>query len=158
MCSSDLARWLQWNESLQMRDAFSAPPPPAPVTEQGTDRYLTNCFNNLWGGQIGIDSVLLGAAGMTRVEGLVKGGAYYNNAVARTTASVQGVDPYSVRAATPCGAAFVGELGMTCVVPLRRNLDFRVGYLALWLEGLSQPTNQYARESFDPAEIGRAHV
>jgi hypothetical protein len=34
-------------------------------------------------------------------------------------------------------------------MPITRNLDFRVGYLGLWLQGLAQPTNQ--AQSTDPA-------
>jgi hypothetical protein len=33
-------------------------------------------------------------------------------------------------------------------MPITRNIDFRVGYLGLWLQGLAQPTNQTA--SIDP--------
>ena len=45
------------------------------------------------------------------------------------------------------GAAFVGELGLTTTVPLTKHFDLRCGYMALWLEGLAQPTNQLAGQS-----------
>ncbi|MFM7207154.1 MAG: hypothetical protein ACKO4T_10870, partial [Planctomycetaceae bacterium] len=125
-------RWLQWNETLRMQDSFSAPPPPAPITDQGVDFYDTQCFNNLWGGQIGIDSVLLGSAGMARIEGLVKAGAYYNHAGQyssyRYATSSGGAFSAAARADGPAACSFVGELGLTAVMPVSSRWDVRCGY------------------------------
>jgi hypothetical protein len=145
------ARWLQWNETLQMQDSFSSPPPPDPVTLEGTDFYQTQCFNNLWGGQIGLDALLLGRVGQARVEGLVKAGAYYN-AAGQTSAYTYTTEPPftfsgSNRNTGPASAAFVGEVGMTAVIPICCNWDFRCGYFGLWLTGLAQPTNQLSDQT-----------
>ena len=144
-------RWLQWNETLQMQDSFSSPPPPAPVTLEGSDFYQTQCFNNLWGGQIGLDALLLGRVGQARVEGLVKAGAYYN-AAGQTSAYTYTTEPPftfsgSNRNTGPASAAFVGEVGMTAVIPICCNWDFRCGYFGLWLTGLAQPTNQLSDQT-----------
>ncbi len=143
------ARWLQWNESLQMTDSFYHSEPLPPVS--GTDFYQTQCFNNLWGGQIGLDTLLLGRVGQARVEGLVKGGAYYN-AAGQTSAYTYSTEPpftfsSSNRNTGPASAAFVGEVGMTAVIPIACNWDFRCGYFGLWLTGLAQPTNQLSHQT-----------
>jgi len=120
-------RWFQWQETLQLTTV------PADVVNVA-------CMNDLYGYQIGFDSLLL-STNWLRLEGLMKGGAYYNNSCQVTTANIDGF-PFSTRADTPKGAAFVGEVGLTGVMPITRNIDFRVGYLGLWLQGLAQPTNQ----------------
>ena len=126
-------RWFEWQETLQL-------------TTMPSDVVTVACMNDLYGYQIGFDSLLL-STNWLRLEGLMKGGAYYNNSRQVTTANVAG-SPFSARADTPKGAAFVGEVGLTGVMPITRNIDFRVGYLGLWLQGLAQPTNQAA--SLDP--------
>ncbi len=143
------ARWLQWNETLQMTDSFNHSEPAPPVS--GTDFYQTQCFNNLWGGQIGLDTLLLGRVGQTRLEGLVKAGAYYN-AAGQTSAYTYTTSPpftfsRSNRNTEPASAAFVGEVGMTAVIPISCNWDFRCGYFGLWLTSLAQPTNQLSHQS-----------
>jgi len=152
-------RWFQWRENWSMTDQFEDPTDPTTI---GTDNWRTNCMNNLYGGQIGLDSVLWnrGQGGM-RLEGLLKAGAYYNAANQSSSydylSTTPGVTPFSFsRAITvngPAGAAFSGEVGLTGVVPLRRNLDLRVGYFGLWLSGLAQPTRQLSGQTlnqFDP--------
>ena len=143
------ARWLQWNETLQMTDSFYHSEPLPPVS--GTDFYQTQCFNNLWGGQIGLDTLLLGRVGQARVEGLVKAGAYYNAAGQNSAYEYTTQPPFtfsrSNRNTEPASAAFVGELGMTAVIPIACNWDFRCGYFGLWLTGLAQPTNQLSHQT-----------
>ena len=126
-------RWFQWQETLQL-------------TTVPADIVNVDCMNDLYGYQIGFDSLLLSTKWL-RLEGLMKGGAYYNNSRQVTTANIAS-SPFSTRADAPKGAAFVGEVGLTGVMPITRNIDFRVGYLGLWLQGLAQPTNQTA--SLDP--------
>lgn len=146
-------RWLQWNEQLLMSDTFSTPPPPAVVTDAGGDTYSTRCFNNLFGGQIGLDAKLLQIKRL-RFDGLVKAGAYYN------AASQQSLYGYVSDGAggafnvsngfsnsSPAACSFVGEVGLTAVIPLQSNLDFRVGYFGLWIDGLAQPTNQLSTQT-----------
>jgi len=152
-------RWLQWNEQLSMTDSFSSPPPPDPITDSGTDFYSTQCFNNLFGGQLGIDATLLKICGL-RIDGLVKAGAYGNWATQQSQygyVSDGTGGPFAFttgsRNGSPPACSFVGEVGLTAVIPLRQNLDFRCGYFGLWIEGLAQPTNQLSKQTltqFDP--------
>ena len=79
-----------------------------------------------------------------RVESLLKGGAYWNEALSRqsfTEVGGGGVPEVSAYD-SPSPAAFVGEFGFTGVLPLTSCLDFRFGYLVFWLEGIAQPTRQ----------------
>jgi hypothetical protein len=153
------ARWLQWNESLERSDSYSVPPNPGPDPVIGNDFYNTQCFNNLWGGQIGLDTLLLGRPGMARVEGLVKAGAYYNNAGQNSTFTYvlngQTFPDQNAGAAGPAACSFVGEVGLTAVLPICCNWDFRCGYFGLWLTNLAQPTRQYSGQNRDQfASVG----
>jgi hypothetical protein len=155
-------RWLQWNESLAMQDSFSTPPAPAPVTAYGTDFYQTECFNNLYGGQIGIEANLLGSQSGYRVDGLVKAGAFYNDATQRSSYAYADTSPFefsaSNRVGSPDGAAFVGEVGMTAVIPVHCNLDLRLGYFGLWIESIAQPANQLTGQNLTSPGTGQGSL
>ncbi|MFM7291620.1 MAG: BBP7 family outer membrane beta-barrel protein [Planctomycetia bacterium] len=146
-------RWLQWRETLTMTDQYSDPYDPA-VT--GTDSYRTSCLNNLYGGQLGIDSMLWNSGKGLRLEGLVKAGAYYNAAVQSSGYSYVNTAPFQSPYATvtlnhPPTCSFVGEVGLTSVIPLRSNLDLRLGYFGMWLSGLAQPTRQLSGQQLIPS-------
>ena len=140
-------RWLQWRENWSMVDQFQDSLDP---TITGTDNWRTNCLNNLYGGQIGLDSMLWNSGKGMRLEGLVKAGAYYN-AATQTSSYSNSVIPFSgaITVNSPAGSAFVGEVGLTGVVPLRKNLDLRCGYFGMWLEGLAQPTSQLSGQALN---------
>jgi hypothetical protein len=131
-------RWVEWQENFSLSDEFDA----TPVI---SDYYETDCINDLYGGQIGLDMWLLSLPWM-RIDSVVKAGAYYNNAVQTSVyrSNVLGTtESQKVRAGeSPLNCAFVGELGFTGVVPLCSWLDFRFGYFGLWLSGIAQPTQQ----------------
>jgi len=139
-------RWLQWRENWSMVDQFSD------STITGTDNWQNNCLNNLYGGQIGLDTMLWNSGKGMRLEGLVKGGAYYNAATQTSTYNTVGSTPFAdgITVNSPAGCAFVGEVGLTGVVPLRKNLDLRCGYFGLWLSGLAQPTRQLSGQVITP--------
>ena len=130
-------RWLEWRESIQIYDTPFANP-------DKQDIYSTNCMNDLYGGQIGLDASLLKIANV-RTEAFVKAGAYYNNAYQASSYQYSDVNQSIRVGGSAC--SFVGEVGMTGVLPLTENLDFRFGYLALWLTGLAQPTNQLSGQT-----------
>ena len=142
-------RWLQWRENWSMADQFTDPDDP---TITGYDTYNTSCLNNLYGGQIGLDSVLWNSGQGLRLEGVVKAGAYYNAASQFSSYEYATTLPfyYTQQIAVgrnPAGCAFVGELGLTAVVPLRKNFDLRCGYTGLWLDSIAQPTNQLSGQN-----------
>jgi len=127
-------RWLEWAESFSLD---TQTPGPGFI-----DNWSSRTVNNLYGGQIGIDALLYSNHWL-HVESVLKGGAYWNEALSRQIfqSNVAGTTEVSAYD-TPSPAAFVGELGFTGVLPLRSNLDFRFGYLVFWLQGIAQPTRQ----------------
>jgi len=145
-------RWLQWRETFSLTDQFSNPNDPA-VT--GIDSFRTSSLNNLYGGQIGLDSMLWNSGKGFRLEGLVKAGAYYNAAVQSSGYSYVDTTPAQSPYATitvnhPPTCSFMGEVGLTGVVPLRKNLDLRCGYVGMWLTNLAQPTRQLSGQYLIP--------
>jgi hypothetical protein len=145
-------RWLQWFETVSITDTYGAG-----TAGVGQDIYENSALNNLWGGQIGIDTLLLRTRSGFRTEGIVKAGVYANNAgqnaVYRNLLGIGGPEQFanSIRVREwPASASFVGEVGLTGVIPLDPNWDFRFGYLGLWLTGLAQPTSQLAGQNLAP--------
>ncbi len=140
-CAQMLAgfRWIQWQESLAISDTYGTG-----SADFGQDFYNTNCVNDLYGGQIGLDTLLWQPAKCFRVEGLLKAGAYYNNAVQNSSLS-QPATPFNNSVSvglSPATCSFAGELGFTGVVPVCCNWDFRFSYFGLWLTSIAQPSNQ----------------
>ncbi len=146
-------RWFQWREKWSMTDQFEDPADP---TISGSDSWLTSAMNNLYGGQIGLDSVLWNSGKGMRVEGVVKAGAYYNAASQSSLYAYSSNAPFSfdrtITVNGPAAASFVGEVGLTTVFPLHRHLDLRVGYTGLWLTGLAQPTQQLSGQTLTQFE------
>lgn len=140
-------RWLQWYEMATVGDVYASGTP-----NEGLDAYQTTCVNNLFGGQIGLDSLLWTTASGLRLEGLVKAGAYGNNAAQSSSYLnlATGAAPYSNAVGVrqyPASCSFVGEVGLTGVLPISDCWDFRLGYVGLWVTGLAQPTNQLSGQS-----------
>jgi hypothetical protein len=131
-------RWVEWQESLSMVGTTAGAQP--------VQNFFSNdCTNSLYGGQIGADAVLLTLPWM-RFDSLVKAGAYYNNAVQSSLFQSNATGALVSQGITinesPLNCAFVGEVGVTGVVPVTSWLDVRVGYMGLWLSGIAQPTQQ----------------
>ena len=152
-CTQFLAgfRWLQWQETLAINDAYAVGSP-----DFGQDVYTTGCYNNLFGGQIGLDTALWQPSKYFRLEGLMKAGAYYNSAYQSSSyQNYVGGAPFgggSVSAGqSPAVCSFAGELGLTGVVPICCNVDFRFGYFGLWLTSLAQPVNQLSNQVLTPS-------
>lgn len=127
-------RWIQWQEELRIAATATAPP---------TANYLTNCFNDLYGGQIGFDTLLYQSNRGFRLEGLVKAGAYYNQAVQHSSTNAASV----ASEGSPASGAFAGEVGLTSVVPITKNWNFWGGYFGLWLESIAQPSRQLSGQN-----------
>lgn len=130
-------RWIQWQEQFSMQTYAAGAP---------ADFFQTSCWNDLYGGQIGLDANLL-ATRWIRFDSVVKAGAYYNTAVQTsqyvTTRAPASMSDVSV-GDSPLSGAFAGEVGLTGVIPLASFIDLRVGYFGLWLSGIAQPTQQLA--------------
>jgi hypothetical protein len=137
-------RWLQWQESLSITDYYDS--------GVGQDFFNTNTYNNLYGGQIGLDTLLWQPWRRFRIEGLVKAGAYYNSASQSSQyMNVNSGIPSDAAMVnvgrSPATCSFAGELGLTGVVPLHPCIDFRFGYFGLWLASIAQPVGQLNGQS-----------
>jgi len=134
-------RWIEWQEQFTLQGTGAG---------AETEFYQTNCFNDLYGGQIGLDANVL-ATPWIRFDGVVKAGVYYNNAVQSSQYSTTNPNnPGSVSVAigeSPLSGAFAGEVGLTGVVPVTSRIDVRVGYFGLWLSGIAQPTQQLSGQT-----------
>ncbi len=131
-------RWVEWQENFSLSDEFVG-------TSTIQDFYATDAINSLYGGQIGIDALLFTLPWM-RFDSVVKAGAYYNNATQTSLYQSDATGPLLSQSVTvgqsPVSAAFVGEVGITGVVPVTSWLDIRVGYSGWWISGIVQPTQQ----------------
>jgi len=136
-------RWIEWQEQFTLQGASLG----------GIDDfYQTNCINDLYGGQIGIDANIWGTPWF-RLDGVVKAGAYYNNAVQSSMYTTTGADPASKTVGlSPLSGAFAGEVGLTGVMPITNCLDIRFGYFGLWLSGIAQPTQQLTGQQLTPGQ------
>ena len=143
-------RWLQWKEWTEVTGTGGSAGAPF------TDTFTTECFNDLYGGQIGFDALLYQSPGGFRLESVIKAGGYYNAAVQGSTVTVSSpANTESVRVSgTPAGGAFMGELSLTGVIPIQNRWDFRFGYTGFWLESLAQPINQFSGQTLDKNNPG----
>lgn len=107
--------------------------------------------NNLYGFQLGADSILYQApCGRFRVDGFVKAGIYYNDAEASLFAL--GFDD-AVNVDNN-GVAFLGEIGLYAGYNLTSCVTLRAGYQALWLDGVTTaPSFQLGSGGFPPTTM-----
>jgi hypothetical protein len=138
-------RWVEWNQQMAIGDlnAFGA---------TGVDGYLVQTGNNLYGGQFGGDLLLWNAYRKIKVNGLAKGGVYYNHQAYQNTTLFgdQEVAPpdSNTLAATRDTCSFVGEVGLTGEYKFAEWLSWRAGYTLFWLGGIATPANQLAVSDF----------
>ena len=135
-------RWVEWNQTLQIIDTAN---PAISMLDSQTG-------NDLYGGQIGADLLLWvwdnpnrgvssGTGGhFFTVNGVAKGGVFYNTAYQRTSeAGIVGV-----QSAVADQTAFFGEVGFNGSVRLTNWLSWRAGYSLFWLSGVAVPADQLA--------------
>ena len=89
------------------------------------------------GFQIGLDSTLWDNDRWLRFDGRAKAGIYHNEVDVASAQNNSGSGQSSGEQ-----AAFVGELGLTAVYDIHRDLSFRAGYQALFVDGVSLAADQ----------------
>ncbi|MCX5656740.1 MAG: Lpg1974 family pore-forming outer membrane protein [Candidatus Omnitrophica bacterium] len=99
----------------------------------------TSTTNNLYGLQIGADGKLL-ERGHFSLNGLIKVGGYCNHASESTGVSIAKI-VYKSGVSTN-HAAFVGEAGLQCKYQVTSRLTLKLGYEALWLDGVALAPGQ----------------
>ncbi len=154
-------RWLQLNENLQgtLTPADRSQPlwkynpnnnlydvkrieniPGASAPTGGFPPFWnTSTTNNLYGFQIGADGKIL-QLGRFSIDALIKTGIYDNNAEESTGVSIFKVVRPSF--ASTSQAAFVGEAGLQFKYHVIKGLALKVGYEALWLQGVALAPGQ----------------
>ena len=103
--------------------------------------------NNLYGAQIGVDAKLL-ELGRFSIDGLIKAGLFDNNATQSALVSME--KKLFPTQATTNRAAFVGEADLQLKYQLANGLALKVGYEALWLDGVALAPGQI-RETYTTA-------
>ncbi|MFM8494729.1 MAG: hypothetical protein ACKOEM_04280 [Planctomycetia bacterium] len=136
-------RWLEWNQQLAMADVYTLPEP-------GSDAIGVGTRNNLYGWQWGGDLTLWNRGERLRVNGIAKGGVYYNHQAGQVTSYVTNrATPTSIGDADDT-VAFVGETGIMASYSLTKWLAIRMGYTFFWLGGVATPAEQLASTTVDP--------
>ncbi len=158
-------RWLQLNDDLQ--GTLTPADQTAPTWKQNCDCTLfqigpggpaghyppfwtTSTTNNLYGVQIGVDAKLL-ELGRFSLDALIKTGLFDNNAEQSTGVSMQKV-VYPSQAMTN-HAAFVGEADLQLKYQVNKGLALKVGYRALWLDGVALAPGQIRETSTTPSSV-----
>lgn len=164
-------RWLQLNDTLVgwltpadrnapdwKTDCLLHPQPPRPSCAiagvSSTDTALTyppfwtaKTQNNLYGAQVGVDAELL-AFGRFSIDGQIKAGLFDNNAAQSALVSME--KQLFPTQATVNRPAFVGEAGLQLKYQVAKGLAFKLGYEALWLDGVALAPGQI-RETYSTA-------
>jgi hypothetical protein len=122
-------RWVNLSEQLQ----GTLPPYRSVPFWDNTTR------NNLCGLQIGEDWKLLDR-GRLSIDGVVKAGIFDNIADETTDVSIYQV--VHGESASTNHAAFLGEIGVQCKYEVTRKLSLKIGYEAMWLEGVALAPGQ----------------
>ncbi len=142
-------RWVEWNDGLRITDTT--------VTGIGTgsDLFTANTTDSLYGGQIGLDLVLLGSrSDRAWIEGLGKAGIYYDRAVQHSFVNSVSTDQIiRGNAATADLTSFVGELGFTGCVRLSDHWVARTGFTMFWLGNVTAAADQLSANNLYASEI-----
>lgn len=147
-------RWVEWTQQLFAGDVFvDASGLP------GFDAYATSTGNNLYGGQLGADMMLWNRGERIRINGVAKGGVYYNyQSYQRSEIYSDSAILNATTGTTKDTVSFVGEVGLVGEYRLTNWLSWRAGYTLFWIEGIATPANQLANTVVDPAQVPRASI
>ena len=150
-------RYVEWLSTMQMNDNFTSIPTTGAAPFNGTDAFTTRTGNELYGGQLGCDLMLWNRGQRIRVNGVGKGGVFFNQAFQRSTintnapAGSPGFTPVNTTLSQSVqSTSFFGELGGNATVDLTNWLSWRVGYSVFWLSGVATPANQLSAATVDP--------
>ncbi|MBB1094196.1 hypothetical protein HUU61_23285 [Rhodopseudomonas palustris] len=127
-----------WKFRIPSRLPDAVPVPGSPVVVN-PPFWTTETTNNLYGIQIGA-SASLWEAGRFSLGGSIKAGVYDNRARQLTLVSMQ-KQIYPAEAATSA-AAFVAESGLVAKYRLTEAASLKLGYEALWFDGVALAPRQ----------------
>lgn len=112
--------------------------------------WTTATTNNLYGVQVGVDGKILERDRFS-LDGILKLGLFDNNATQSAGVSLQKVvHPASAQTNR---VAFVGEAGLQLRYRLSEELTLKVGYEALWLDGVALAPAQIQQTDTSPTGV-----
>jgi len=122
-------------------------PPPGGSVVIYPPFWTAKTQNNLYGAQIGVDAKLL-ELGRLSIDGVIKAGVFDNDA--RQSALVSMAKTLFPTQAAANHAALVSEADLQLKYQLAKGLALKVGYEALWLDGVALAPGQI-RETYTTA-------
>jgi hypothetical protein len=128
-------RWANLSEELQ----GTLPELPGTLPDRREPFWDTSVRNNLYGFQIGADGKLF-ERGRFSIDGLVKAGIFLNNAVETTAVSIDRTMYWESASANQ--VACLGELDLQCKYQVTQKLLLKLGYEAMWLQGVALAPGQ----------------
>ena len=162
-------RWLQLNDELQgtlppsdRGDPLWKGDDPSPTLAEvpvpsattpivvNPPFWTTKTTNNLYGVQVGVAGKLW-ELGRFSLDGVIKAGVYDNAAEQSALVSMK-KQLYPARAAISA-AAFAGDAGLHAKYRLTDRLALKVGYEALWLDGVALAAGQIRDTYTTPASV-----
>jgi hypothetical protein len=111
---------------------------------------LSQTGNNLLGFQVGGDAKLW-SNGNWDINGVVKAGLYYNDAQVNVTGVFLPGPIIGGGTENNGSLAFQGQAELAATWWFRENLALRLGYQALWFDGIALATNQFSAPNFNGA-------
>jgi hypothetical protein len=121
-------RWVEWNDRLTITDTTVT------GTLTGSDLFIANTYDSLYGGQIGLDMLLFGDRDTAWIEGIGKAGVFYNQA--SQSSYVDSLSTNQIERGTSAAAdltSFFGELGFTGCYRVNETWAARLGFTMFWL-------------------------
>jgi hypothetical protein len=128
-------RWANLSEGLQ----GTLPELPGTRPDRRNPFWNASVRNNLYGFQIGADGKLF-ERGRFSINGLMKAGIFGNDVVETTGVSIERIVYWE--SASTGHAAFLGETGLQCKYHVTQRLLFKLGYQAMWLQGVALAPGQ----------------
>lgn len=136
-------RHIQIDEALSNRLVSTATPPIS------TEHFNVSTSNDLYGLQLGFDSVITGDCNFC-LEGFGKAGIFANRTSQRTSLSNEVTTPPTVFRNTDSGTdiAIALETGLNLTYRINNCTNCFIGYRAIWVDGVALASNQVAHTGF----------
>ncbi|WP_322517520.1 hypothetical protein SR870_08360 [Rhodopseudomonas palustris] len=138
-----------WKFTIPSRLSDAVPVAGSPIVAN-PPFWTTETTNDLYGIQIGANAALW-EAGRFSLDATIKAGVYDNRARQLTLVSMQ-KQIYPAEAASSA-AAFVAEGGLVAKYRITEAAALKLGYAALWLDGVALAPGQIQQTSTTPSSV-----
>ena len=113
------------------------------LSSPATSVWETDAENRMYGLQIGADGLLTYQIGPMRIGGLAKAGVFYNRSKVANSSSLAGGSETLANE----DPAFLGEVGLSLLLPVTKHLTVRGGYECMWLQTVALAPEQIPNSS-----------